>query len=335
MSIRLKRLQSDYEHLLEKLKGNPYIRVKEVHGDPPERYILEYNVKGIARTRTGKVVRRDRHLVEIILTRGYPHISPKCRLLTPIFHPNISDIGVCIGDEWAAAETLAQLAIRIGEIIAYQSYNLKSPVDKKAAYWARRHEKELPSDPRFLDTSVSQEELPGVSAEEITVQLNKGKKEEEVITIHPGELLQEVSVPSIESLQIERCSNCFADSSEVEILTCVEGHHACRNCIIECAICGRRHCLSCTLYRCEHCNRLVCSDCGGLCVICGVHLCREHSITCEECGALVCERHSHKCSACGRLMCQTHIKRCPRCGRLFCVNCASRPHKCSTANPLP
>jgi len=333
MSIRLKRLQSDYRHLLEKLKGNPYIRLKEVHGDPPERYVLEYNLKGLARTRTGKVVKRDRHLVEIILTRGYPHISPKCRLLTPIFHPNISDIGICIGDEWAASETLAQLVMRIGGIIAYQSYNLKSPVDKRAANWARRHRNEFPIDGRFFDTSISEEEPAGVSGEEITVELERSGKEDEPFTVHPGEVPEEVSLPGIEVLEIERCSNCFADSSEVEILTCVEGHRTCRNCIVECAICGRRHCLSCTLYRCVKCGRLVCSDCGGLCVICAAHLCRDHSIFCDECGARVCERHSHRCSACGKMMCQTHIKRCPKCGRLFCVNCASRPHRCAGTKP--
>ena len=331
MSIRLARLESDYKRLKAKLKGNPYISIKEVQGDPPEHYVLEYRVRGLAPTGrgAGKVVERDTHLVEINLPRGYPHVSPKCKCLSPIFHPNIDDLAICIGDEWAASETLAQLVIRIGEMIAYQSYNWKSPVNKKAAEWTRRHEKELPIDDRFLDPTVTEDEAPAAVQEEITVEISGGPKDSAgVVTIRPEELVGELDAKKLARLRIENCSNCFADSSEVEIRTCVEGHKACRNCLVVCERCQKEHCLSCTLYRCTECQRLVCGACGGLCSACGTPACREHLIHCAHCRSLVCTLHAYSCGGCSRQVCRTHIKKCPRCRNLFCVDCASRPHEC-------
>jgi len=71
-------------------------------------------------------------------------------MLTPIFHPNIDPSTICVGDHWAAGERLADLVVRIGELIAYQAYNIKSPLDAEAAMWADLHAKELPTDSRNL-----------------------------------------------------------------------------------------------------------------------------------------------------------------------------------------
>ena len=95
-------------------------------------------------------VPREQHLVEIQLTSEYPRISPKCRMLTPIFHPNIDPATICVGDHWAAGERLVDLVIRIGEMLAYQAYNIKSPLDGEAAMWADLHQSELPTDSRGL-----------------------------------------------------------------------------------------------------------------------------------------------------------------------------------------
>ena len=70
---------------------------------------------------------REHHLVEIRMTSEYPRSAPQCKMLTPIFHPNIDPTTICVGDHWAAGERLADLVIRIGEMLAYQAYNIKSP----------------------------------------------------------------------------------------------------------------------------------------------------------------------------------------------------------------
>src|SRR6202035_1846475 len=107
-------------------------------------------VRGLDRGKKNQPVPRERHLVEIQLTSEYPRISPKCKMLTPIFHPNIDPATICVGDHWAAGERLVDLVIRIGEMIGYQAYNIKSPLDGEAAMWADLHTAELPIDPRSM-----------------------------------------------------------------------------------------------------------------------------------------------------------------------------------------
>jgi hypothetical protein len=71
-------------------------------------------------------------------------------MLTPVFHPNFDDSSVCIGDFWAASESLDDLIIRIGRMIAYQEYNTKSPLNGLAAKWAAQNISLLPVDPRAV-----------------------------------------------------------------------------------------------------------------------------------------------------------------------------------------
>ena len=67
-------------------------------------------------------------------------------MLTPVFHPNIAPHAICIGDHWSAGESLASMVARIGEMIAYQSYNTKSPLNGEAARWVEQNEAHLPLD---------------------------------------------------------------------------------------------------------------------------------------------------------------------------------------------
>jgi hypothetical protein len=55
-----------------------------------------------------------------------------------------------VGDHWTAGERLVDLVIRIGEMIAYQAYNIQSPLDGEAAMWADQNARHLPVDLRDL-----------------------------------------------------------------------------------------------------------------------------------------------------------------------------------------
>ncbi len=147
---RTRRLVADAETVRSAFKSFPLIRIHQAVGNPPELYRIIYNVRGLARGQDGKPIYREGHVVEIQLTRDYPRQSPKCRMLTPIFHPNIEPAMICVGDHWTAAERLVDLVIRIGELISYQAYNIKSPLDGEAAMWADTNAKHLPVDPRDL-----------------------------------------------------------------------------------------------------------------------------------------------------------------------------------------
>ena len=148
--MRIRRLMADAEQMGRVFAHFQLIRIVSVEGNPPDKYRVEYNVRSLARGYEGQPIYRDQHLVEIHLTSDYPRQSPKCRMLTPIFHPNFDPTIICVGDHWTAAEKLVDLVVRIGEMIAYQAYNIKSPLDGEAAMWADLHQNALPVDKRSL-----------------------------------------------------------------------------------------------------------------------------------------------------------------------------------------
>jgi len=145
-SVRPKRLEADFTQVQAAFAGSSVVHVEPVQGNPPETYHVHYNVKGLVRGPNGQPVLRDQHSVEIVLTRDYPRQSPKCKMLTPIFHPNIEPAMICVGDHWTAGERLVDLIVRIGEMITYQAYNIKSPLDGEAAMWADINRDHLPID---------------------------------------------------------------------------------------------------------------------------------------------------------------------------------------------
>ena len=146
LSPRQRRLFADYKMMHERFTNFPYIKLLEANGNPPERYVVEYYIRGIDHLENGRIIYRNNHKVEIKLPGTYPRTQPICRMLTPIFHPNIEPAVICIGDHWTAGERLCDLVDRIGEMITYQSYNIKSPLDGEAAMWADLNNALLPVD---------------------------------------------------------------------------------------------------------------------------------------------------------------------------------------------
>lgn len=149
VSVRLKRLKAEALQVQKAFANCGHIRIFSMQGDPPERYLIEYRVRGLARGPAGPVY-RDEHLAEIQLTSEYPRQSPKCKMLTPIFHPNFEPATICVGDHWTAGERLVDLIVRIAEMITFQAYNIKSPLDGEAAMWADQHRQHLPIDGRDM-----------------------------------------------------------------------------------------------------------------------------------------------------------------------------------------
>jgi ubiquitin-protein ligase len=111
---------------------------------------VQYSIESLEPGPEGKPQPRNTHEIEIQLTSEYPRLSPKCRILTPIFHPNFDATTICVGDHWTAGERLVDLVVRIGEMIAYQAYNIQSPLDAEAAMWADLNRGLLPTDARDL-----------------------------------------------------------------------------------------------------------------------------------------------------------------------------------------
>jgi len=155
--MRTRRLIADAEHVAEAFKDSPIIRVIETDGQPPDLYRIEYLIRSLQPGEDPEEpAPRDVHQVEIQLTADYPRVSPSCKMLSPVYHPNIDPSHICVGDHWAAGERLVDLIVRIGEMLAYQAYNIKSPLDAHAAMWADLHPNELPTDGRTIRPAEEQ-----------------------------------------------------------------------------------------------------------------------------------------------------------------------------------
>lgn len=144
-NVRLRRLTADYQKLQEYARLHPRITLVQAEGDPPERYQLQYRIRSL-RSVNGELEPIKDHTVEILLPRNYPRTPPQCRMLTPVFHPNIAPHAICVGDHWSAGESLQSIVTRIGEMLAYQSYNVKSPLNGEAARWVEENKDQLPLD---------------------------------------------------------------------------------------------------------------------------------------------------------------------------------------------
>lgn len=144
MSPRLFRLIADSQEVATAFANHPRIKVVRTEGNPPEKYEIEFNVVGLVPTPAEGIQSGSVHRAEIWLSLDYPRRPPFCRMLTPVFHPNIDPQKICIGDHWAAGQSLVQLITQIAEMISYQSYNVKSPLNAKAAAWAEENESQLP-----------------------------------------------------------------------------------------------------------------------------------------------------------------------------------------------
>ena len=136
MTARMRRLASDYEQVMKDFAGHRNIIVTPIGDVPPEKYHVTYFVNGIYLLPDGQIETLGRHEVEITLHADYPRYKPRCRILTPIWHPNFRDGQICIGDIWGAGESLSDIIVNIGDMIQYKSWNSYSPLSADAAKWA-------------------------------------------------------------------------------------------------------------------------------------------------------------------------------------------------------
>jgi ubiquitin-protein ligase len=213
-TVRLRRLQSDYEAMRELARRHPNIVIQAVTGNPPERYRLMLAVRSLRQV-GGALSFGEEHELEVRLPHGYPRESPVCRMLSPVFHPNIAPHTICIGDHWTAAESLDRLIMRICEMLAYQSYNTKSPLNGEAAQWVEDNLGRLPLDNTefFLDLEIA---------------------------------------PPVAPTALRRCGNCSKQTEP--FVACAAGHLLCGDCALFCEWCRTVICLVCDLSKCGHCQ---------------------------------------------------------------------------------
>lgn len=148
------RMKNDFEEML-KLQGDSSIVAFQVTGNPPSRYILTFHCPGIRMDGNGKPTIIQEHHCEIALGAQYPSQAPDVTWQSPIFHPNIKLQAVCHSGQWAPSWSLAEFVSELADMARYVKYNLQSPLDTKAADWARRNLNLFPLDIRPIRDRAS------------------------------------------------------------------------------------------------------------------------------------------------------------------------------------
>ncbi len=356
MSVRLRRLTNDNEELRQYAVDQDRVLIRNTTGEPPERYQIEYRLKGLE-MKGGEVVERSSYLVEIVLPLEYPTMEPKCRMLTPVFHPNISPQVICHTDHWAAGESLVDVVVRIGEMISYQNYNIKSPRNGEAARWAESNMSRFPIDPVGLSWVRPQTEggTPQHSDEMTRASQSGSWPEGETVDENPIPPNMERKSPAADPLGFT-CANCGAKGPAASFHECSNRHMACPDCVLICHGCGRRLCVLCSFSQCSSCKAILCEECAIFCPSCGRPFCKAHRVECPACRTATCPDCGHVCPSCQRFLCHTHFpqaddlcadclglekgtgaqavsNRCSKCGNVieywnarFCPCCGTKLH---------
>jgi len=136
-------LYAEHERLKILFADHERIRIVEAIGDPPDRYVVEYKVKGLVDNK-GTIEESYVHRIRITLGPNYPKEMASYVAITPIFHPNIDHLAVCTADKDAASTKIEDNIVFIGRLITFQDYNLQSPRNGDAAKWTATNLDRLP-----------------------------------------------------------------------------------------------------------------------------------------------------------------------------------------------
>jgi len=148
------RMKNDYEEML-RLKAESSIIDFETAGNPPFKYSLVFHCAGMRLDDLGKPAIIQEHRCQLMLGAQYPSQPPDVTWLTPIFHPNIKLQAVCHSGQWAPSWSLAEFVSELADMARYAKYNLQSPLDTRAADWARRNLNVFPLDARPIRDKVA------------------------------------------------------------------------------------------------------------------------------------------------------------------------------------
>lgn len=144
----IRRLLIEQERLINLASRSDFIRIEPidvVSGMPPDKYIITFTCKGIARIdETGQPVAANLHRVSVYISRDFPRQEPYLKWMTPIWHPNIEHQEphhVCTNNvqNFYSTKGLDDLVLILGEMVQYKRYHAvwrePWPLDKDVADW--------------------------------------------------------------------------------------------------------------------------------------------------------------------------------------------------------
>lgn len=145
-SVRDKRLEADYKSLRNTFAGEDLVEIRAIGTAPFEKYMIVYKLPSLRLNASGQPMRVDATVVELSLPTEYPKLPPVARTVAGdvVFHPNFNASKICLADHWSPSFQLVDIVREIGELLTWQKYNIKSPLNAVAAEWSQAHLNELP-----------------------------------------------------------------------------------------------------------------------------------------------------------------------------------------------
>lgn len=145
-SVRDKRLESDYRALRSIFAADDHIEIRAIGVAPHEKYMIVYKVPSLRLNSAGQPMRVDATVVEITLPQDYPKMPPSARTVAGdvVFHPNFNASKICLADNWSPSFQLADIVREIGQLLTWEKFNIRSPLNAIAAEWSQEHKDEIP-----------------------------------------------------------------------------------------------------------------------------------------------------------------------------------------------
>jgi ubiquitin-protein ligase len=194
MNPRVRRLMADADAIRTEFAGHPYILMVAIGPEPAEAYRVTFNVRGATLDTSGQPVIANSHCAVIQLPATYPREKPLAVSETLVFHPNFSGhVGgeICIGDFWTPTRSLTDIVVAIGEMLQYQRYNTKSPLNAVAARWAAENEAIFPLGNLGLFQSEPEISLGGFPVAEHATEVMLSENRESDTATPNGEVVRE------------------------------------------------------------------------------------------------------------------------------------------------
>ena len=146
MNPRQKRLENEYREIRSTFDADQLVEMIAIGPVPAEKYRIVYKVPSLRLNGKGQPIKVEATVVEIELPQGYPKIPPVARTIAGdvVFHPNFNATKICLADHWAPSTQLVDLIKEIGEMLQWQKFNIRSPLNAQAAQWSQEHKSEIP-----------------------------------------------------------------------------------------------------------------------------------------------------------------------------------------------
>ena len=145
---QLARLQGEWRTAFRAFAYHPFVAISALRGDPPTQYRVDFRVRSLVLNDAEQLQYVQTVSVEIWLPPGYPSQEPLVRPLVAVFHPNFSYDRVSFATAWQSGDTLVDVVHRVGEYLAYRSYDPQAVVNEVALQWLTDNAGLVPLDAR-------------------------------------------------------------------------------------------------------------------------------------------------------------------------------------------